>query len=267
MKRFVRAALMSSLARKLSTGPLRFGTLLSEIGLNHVADTLRLATNRMLLTGPRRNAILIASRWPLVSLPSAAMPWTERLLSVRVNAPSGAFQVHAAHIPPAASNGWMKIDTLDGIYAYLARPCEPPRILCGDFNTPQHEGRDGHIVTWAARSRSRRPHAPARAYAQTAAGDYRLRRNRGERWDRGERNILEGLVSHDLCDVFRELRGWDISAFSWYANHRRCRQDRRFDHVFASKQLNAVRCESGLSDHSPIEVDFSLPVIRNGAGQ
>jgi len=38
---------------------------------------------------------------------------------------------------------------------------------------------------------------------------------------------------------------------------------RRFDHVFASRDLNAVRCqylhslrEAGLSDHSAIEVDF-----------
>ncbi len=72
----------------------------------------------------------------------------------------GEIELHAAYIPPGSSHGWLKIDTLEGIFRRLAQPSTRPRILCGDFNTPQAERADGRIITWAnacaatARSRS-----------------------------------------------------------------------------------------------------------------
>jgi endonuclease/exonuclease/phosphatase family metal-dependent hydrolase len=36
----------------------------------------------------------------------------------------------------------------EGIYRRLACSSDRPRILCGDFNTPQKEMADGEVVTW-----------------------------------------------------------------------------------------------------------------------
>ena len=69
---------------------------------------------------------------------------------------------------------------------------------------------------------------------------------------------------HDLPDVFRLLHGYEIQEFSIAMNHKGKITRRRFDHVFASKILNPSSCqylhewrEQGMSDHSPLEVDFS----------
>jgi exonuclease III len=66
-----------------------------------------------------------------------------------------------------------------------------------------------------------------------------------------------------LADVYSSLHRVGDREYSWYTNRRGHRQGRRFDHVFASARLHAVRCEylhtlreAGLSDHSPIEVSF-----------
>ena len=66
--------------------------------------------------------------------------------------------------------------------------------------------------------------------------------------------------------MHRKLHKYQVPpqrGFSWYWKGKRHRIGRRFDHVFASRDLNAVRCqylhslrEAGLSDHSAIEVDF-----------
>jgi endonuclease/exonuclease/phosphatase family metal-dependent hydrolase len=52
-------------------------------------------------------------------------------------------------------------------------------------------------------------------------------------------------------------------AFGFQMKHKATITRRRFDHVFASQELNVVRCEyldeprsSGLSDHCPMEVEF-----------
>ena len=125
---------------------------------------------------------------------------------------------------------------LEGIYERLARRSRFPRVLCGDFNTPQEETSDGKVITWG-RGRTR--------------------------WDMGERNILEGLKKFDLIDAFRFRYGYNVQEYSWYA---RPHIGRRYDHVFASRLLlNDVECdylhafrEERLSDHSAIRVDFRV---------
>jgi exonuclease III len=86
----------------------------------------------------------------------------------------------------------------------------------------------------------------------------------GDRWDAAERNVLKGLAPFDLPNVFPTLHGYGVAEWSWYWQGKGRRIGRRFDHVFASRRLHAVRCqylhafrEMGLSDHSPIEVDFA----------
>ena len=218
-----------------TTAPLlRAG--LQGIGLQYVVDSFQRSRNRAALVGPRRYGELIACRWPLrlLSPERFDVPWPERILSVVVQSPSGNIYLHTTHIPPGSTNGWKKIEMLEGIYKRLAHKSRVPRILCGDFNTPQEETSDGKVITW---------------------GKGRTR------WGSGERNILEGLAEFDLIDVYRFRHGYKVQEYSWYA---RPYIGRRYDHVFASRSLlNDVECkylhsfrEKKLSDHSAIRIDL-----------
>jgi endonuclease/exonuclease/phosphatase family metal-dependent hydrolase len=113
--------------------------------LAHCVDTTELAANHK-----RKYSVLIASRWPLQELPSSAfnIPQPERLCSALVASPGGVLELHAVHVPNGASYRWKKVETFEGLYDRLARVSRHPRILCGDFNTPQTERDDGEIVTW-----------------------------------------------------------------------------------------------------------------------
>jgi exonuclease III len=235
-----------------STASLFF-KVLPTIGLYNIADSFSLAQDKEILKGPRHYGELIASCWPLSSiLPTRfRIPWPERILSVEINSPVGLIECHTTHIPPGASNGWIKIETLEGIYNCLAIANTKLRILCGDFNTPKDETQDGQFVTWAERRKKNGEIVPVL--------------NRGKRWDAAERNVLLGLKEFDLSDVYRSLYGYTVQDYSWYTNNKGVRIGRRFDHVYASQALNPVSCrylgslrEEGLSDHSPIEVEFRL---------
>jgi exonuclease III len=137
-----------------------------------------------------------------------------------VRAPFGDVEVHAANVPPGSSHGWLKVETFEGIFKRLAVSSVRPRLLCGDFNTPQAERADGRVVTWAECVRD--------------DDSIRFNRARGIRWDKAERDILVGLADHDLHDVFRGLHGYGVQDSSWFITRRGKTIGRRFDHVFAS---------------------------------
>lgn len=179
------------------------------------------------------------------------MPWTERLLSVKAHAPTADLELHTAYIPPGSSNGWIKIETFQALYRRLGRSCEIPRILCGDFNTPQEERIDGTVVTWGEKIRKNGQVFP------------RIRGGKKGEWDKAERSILLGLAEYDLTDVYRQMHGYKRQEFSWFPRRKKGGVPRRFDHVFASNIFNPKTCtylrdfeQHGLSDHSPIEVVF-----------
>jgi endonuclease/exonuclease/phosphatase family metal-dependent hydrolase len=118
-------------------------------------------------------------------------------------------------------------------------------VLCGDLNTPRRETPGGEVLTFARDSRGR------------------LRPERGERWDRAELGPLIGLREHRMRDVFRELHGYDRREISW--GWRRWSGGYRLDHLIASDELRATRCEylhawreEGLSDHSALEAQLAL---------
>jgi endonuclease/exonuclease/phosphatase family metal-dependent hydrolase len=164
--------------------------------------------------------------------------------------------VHNAHVPPGSSNGWLKIAVLRKIHARLANLSDTPRILCGDFNTPQTELRDGQVITWGQRLRASGAWEPAQ----------RFRGGSGEEWDAAERAVLIGLSHFDLEDSFRFLHGYTREEHSWYSGAWGKQIGRRFDHIFASRCLRVRRCEylhdvrtDRLSDHSAIEADFDWP--------
>lgn len=207
--------------------------------------------------GLYRYGVLIASRWPLTSINQSSLkiPWQERLVSVLIHSPNVDFEFHVAHIPCEASHSWLKIDTFEEIFKYLTRSsCNCPRILCGDFNSPQAETKSGEVITWGQKI--------------LADGQVRLinRARRGDAWDAGERSVIEGLAEYGLCDIFRLLNGYESEEFSWVLRRKgKIISRRRFDHIFASKRFNPVSCqyihsfrEESFSDHSAIEATFKI---------
>jgi len=220
--------------RASTVGP--WAEALSRDGLSEVLDSSAVADGRRLFN-------LTASRWQIQELAPLGAPQPERVLSALIDSPAGLIELHNAHIPPAPSNGLIKVETCEALIARLSMPppTERHRILAGDLNTPRHENADGEVETFA----SNHPENEAR-------------------WDAAERGILLGLAEHDLPDAFRGLNGYDRGDVSWvmHTRHRR-KHAHRLDHVLASSSLNAVRCdyvhgwrEAGLSDHSAIEARF-----------
>jgi exonuclease III len=223
-----------------------FRAELSRIGLKNLADSFQMVDDRSVLTGPRRYGLLIASRWPLQRWPngSFAIPWPERVLSADVDSPWGKIELHTTYIPwggrPEIER--VRLEMFEGIYTGLARVSGHPRILTGDLNSPHSESQDGHIVTWTFG---------------------RQNRSLNDRVDRAQRDVLVGLARYDLSDVYRKLHGYGAEDYSWYS---RTGQGFRVDHVFASTALGPSSCqylhplrENGLSDHSPLEVQFNPP--------
>lgn len=216
------------------TSPI-FHEGLHRQGFEYVVDSFERIKEKNELIGPRRYGVLIASRFPLSRIAQIKVPWEECALSVEVENPLGRIQVHAIRILPGCTNGNIKIETLNAIHNHLRRKSATPRILCGDFNTPQEEKEDGRIIPWGT-----------------------------EEWAVGELNILEGLTKFGIMEVYRYRNGFsNTQEFSWYA---RPHIGRRYDHIYASSSLlKKAKCEyihwlreKKLSDHSAIMADFSM---------
>jgi hypothetical protein len=167
-----------------STAPRWVGAL-ADAGLLHALDSAEFRNERRLFN-------LTASRWELIELPAVPAPFPERVLSSVVEAPFGLLELHNAHVPPAQSRGFVKVETCEAIHDRLARPSDRPRILCGDLNTPQRETQDGEVITFAEN------------HPQWL-----------ERWDAAERSVVEGLAEWGMVDVFRLLHGYERQDVSW----------------------------------------------------
>ncbi len=224
---------------------------LQSSGYDHIVTSFDVCPNPDVMLGGRSRGILVASRFSIDVLAQEGleMPWPERLVSVLVHHPEAKFELHAAYIPPGSSHEWLKIDTFEGIYHYLARYSERPRILCGDFNSPKQELPDGRTIMWGER----------------LGRDGRIEPVGEPRWPRGERLVIRDLAEYDLVDVYRLLHGYQKEDYSWIVRRMgKVVSRRRFDHVFVSQILNPTSCLylhefrlKGLSDHSAIEVVFA----------
>lgn len=226
---------------------------LTRIGLPYIDDTTRL------LLRPHWSyyCVLTASRWPLRVLDSLNIIARQRVLSVQIHMNGDLLELHNAYLPlggKVQDGKSLKIETLEAIYHSLARSSSHPRILCGDFNTPQRELPDGKVMTFGQYHNKQGQILTSR----TIGGFSGLQK------DQAERNILTGLAQYDLADVYRQLHGYNnVEEYSWYHLNRGRRTGFRLDHIFASASLNPVECrylhdfrEAGLSDHSPIEAVF-----------
>ncbi|MGC9347876.1 MAG: endonuclease/exonuclease/phosphatase family protein [Anaerolineae bacterium] len=218
---------------------------LDAMGLSHAIETVHQASDL-----GRTYGEVIASRWPLRQIPATddRTPYPERVLAALLDTPCCELELLTAHIVPGSRQGIKEIEMFEGIYRRLAHHANTPRILCGDFNAPQAETREGRIIAWGEKTKSN--------------GEIVITRDEG-RWDAAERSILQGLAAFDMPDVFRKLNGYEVEAYSWFSTRKTQPTHRRFDHIFASEALNPIVCryltdlaEAGLSDHAPIEAIF-----------
>ena len=226
----------------------RWREQLADVGLVHSIFSFDLAPPDFIPKGPRRLGLILAARWPLQAGDPQRfkVPWPEQILSAVAARPNRDFEIHTTHVPPGVSNGWIKIEHLEGLFSGLAvKPVSRPCILCGDFNTPRRELVTGEVLT----------------FAQTEHG--RPKPGRGTRWDAAERNILTGLSGIGMPDVYRSLYGYKPQPASWVVKRAAATFGRRFDHVFASNDAKAVSMQyrdewrlTGLSDHSGLVVTF-----------
>ncbi len=212
----------------------RWRSALEDAGL-HVALSAYPVEPR----GSRRLGVLIATREPSTPLaPLAEAPWPERHLAVRTRLDGAEVELHTLHAPLSQKADRVKVRTLEALHAaLLSGVAGARRIVCGDFNTPRYESREGVMTT----------------FAQTQSG--KLRADYGERHDRAERLLVEDLPARGWTDAFRALHGYERRdrsylikppGYGW-----------RLDHIVCSPGVRAVQCdylhewrELKLSDHS-----------------
>ena len=135
-------------------------------------------------------------------------------------------------------NGWgeEKIKIFKTVYKRLNREGQAARILAGDFNTPKAELADGQAIPFGHDKDSQF----------------------GRRKVKAELQIIKGLGHLGMRDVFREQHGYgDIDEVDWSW------EDKRFDHIFASGELQVSNCaydQAGLqpNDHAPLFADFEI---------
>ena len=220
----------------------------------NIVDSFELMSDQSLLKGPRRLGVLIATNYDLKlrSQNEFDIPWPERILATDITTLHETIEFYNTYIPPGSSNRWKKIETLEGLYKGLAKHTEKKRILCGDFNTPQDELLKHGVCTFAQKINKKGVPKLKKIF----------RGGSGNRWDQGERNILEGLKEFNLSDAYRRIHPIPKKAYSFVIERRgKVVAKRRFDHFFLSKEFKIKSIEylhqfreSGLSDHSPLEL-------------
>lgn len=182
-----------------------------------------------------RNALLIASRWPLRRLPSRGdMQDPERWLRVRIHA-RRRFDVLAVHVPNRVTK--RKYPFLEAVTEVLSSWRGPPALLIGDTNTGRI-GLDEESVAFNAHE---------------------------ERW----MLHLEALGWRDAFRMLHPRR----REFTWYSpnGNNGFRLDQAFLHPQLGKRLTAVahvwgddgsQRRDALSDHAAVIVDFDEPGLR-----
>ena len=219
-------------------------------------SSFELALDSTLLTKKRMFGELLVSKFPIEpqSPDLVRIPWTERLLSAKVTIGIHDFILHTTHIPPGSSNGWIKVEMLNGIFDHLVENKNRiSQILCGDFNTPKLEDKTLGLVTFAQ-------HIDKSGEVKTKKV---FRGGDAKKWDKAERKFFKDLPQHGLSETFRKIHPDDFVAYSWSFIRKGREFRNRFDHIFASKKFITKSCEylnipRILSDHKPISAVFEL---------
>ena len=219
-------------------------------------SSFELALDSTLLTKKRMFGELILSKFPMEpqSPYLVRIPWTERLLSAKVTIGTRDLILHTTHIPPGSSNGWIKVEMLNGIFDHLVENRnQMSQILCGDFNAPKLEDKTLGLITFAQHINT----------AGKVITKKVFRGGKGSEWDQAERRLFEDLPQYGLSETFREIFPDDFDAYSWSFMRNGQEFRNRFDHVFASTEFNTKSCvylniPTSLSDHKPISAVFEL---------
>ena len=219
---------------------------LGHLGLSHVRSSLDAPDSARSPAQRRRTGVLLGSSAPLrdasTSLP---VPWAETAVAAAADTAIGPIEFHTLHVPNA-SNGWVKVRTLEAVRGGLRRAPSTPRVVCGDLNIPRRELPSGEVMSFARDSRGR------------------LRPERGPEWDDAELGIVPGLRDLGYLDAYRHVHGYRSPEPSWtwerISGHR---GGWRLDHLFTSRELRPTDCryhhpwrDAGLSDHSALEADI-----------
>jgi len=189
----------------------------------------------------RRYFNLTAARAPIAPLAGlkfedpaqGAVAFPEKYLAASVLTDGAPVEVHSADLPPSETLGLIKVHAFQAIRRRVDSSPDRPLVLCGDFMSPQAEDEDG-VTTWAA------------GHAKYV-----------DEWDAAERSILEHPVLRDVYRVGHEAGArFPASKYTRGTPH-------RYDHIFASPQLETVSCgylegwlEEKLSDHAPVEAEL-----------
>lgn len=205
---------------------------LTEAGWSHIAIGASQAAREQGRSRPL--SALTAARRPIEPVEVLDVPWPERVLAGRID----GLELVNVHSPISPKPELAKVRTHEAVQAHLLAGTGP-RALCGDLNTPRREHPDGRVWT----------------FARTREG--KLRPDRGERWDRAELALIQGMEAEGFRDAFRDLHGWERRELSW--RWQQWGGGYRLDHLIVSAEVlvKAVLYlhewrEAGLSDHSPL---------------
>ncbi len=113
----------------LSSKTLLKGEILKN-GYEYIEDSFTFSKEQTKLKGKRKYGQMIASRYPFKSRKpdEFSVPWKERILSADINTEYGKIEIHTTHIPPGSTNGWIKIQMLEGIFKKLNRNSKKLRM-------------------------------------------------------------------------------------------------------------------------------------------
>jgi exonuclease III len=139
---------------------------LNALGYEHVRTTFD-ERNALVKQEPdRRLGVLLASREPIDPIEAPEIPWPERLMAARVWSRGEPIEVFNLHSPISQKPYQVKVRTLEAVATHVAQPSDTPRVICGDFNTPQYESREGEASSFA-RTRAREGCGPTTASVTT----------------------------------------------------------------------------------------------------
>jgi 5-methylcytosine-specific restriction protein A len=228
-----------------------FRERLAGMGLKEIHYSGRVDIERM----PYGN--IIASRWPLDAVelryPQKELPWPQALAQVSVTVDGRSIVVITAHMPNGATYGWQKIDTFLVLKNLVRRAKGRPCIVTGDFNEPQFEMQDGHIVTWGQEPDGRGGFSLWPAWEDSSG-----RTGTGRAWDAAVRWVFEKSA---LRHAYWEAHGHGTMDVS----HLSRGQKRWFDHMFMSEEFHVEQCDylqqlmgPGCSDHSALSASLTF---------
>ncbi len=234
----------------------------TELGYEGIADTLEWAhelgessvqphqdishTNGNLTAVQDADAIqrkpleLLEGAYEDVDVKHLSTHYPEKILVTECSIGGREIEVWNVRAVPGSMKGEEKIKILETVFDRIMAAESRPRVLAGDFNSPDEELPDGQAII----------HADKHPEIQ-------------KRWLNAELNILKGLGHAGLVDTFRYVHGYtdlEVEQTSF--------KNSRFDHIFASQEFTpevsrydhdafgTFDDKNAYSDHAPILTTF-----------